>query len=792
MKEPTPENVADMHREVSIAFLRHTSCFAVRTPKGQKDPGSVHWDPRTNSREKSSETIHIVSTTSDNLGVHLFGSTVDVDIDSDNPLLVAALDYFLPRSNHIWGRPSRRRTHRLYELSGANACFNPSEFPFLAHLQHTDDLALEVRGGEAKSGRYSLLPGSVHPSGEKYEWDDLKSARSTPVQVDVYRLMDSIRMACVAALIAPYWIEGVRNELCKALSGFMYRASVFSQEIDIGIPFDKERALALLEGVMSVADDDPSDKAARIKTFTQTWDKATAGHQVTGATRIGEITGRSDIVKLLYVLLAYTPDLIVMEKLFEQYVVLRNSTNVVDLKLGSRGNYVMNRDAFVFTLAGQYVASPKGRVPLSAIFLNSMQRVIVDFVSVDPTKEKVYETESGSKVANVWSGWGIEPAAKATKEDVEPFLDYLRVVIARNNQGLYQWVLWWVADIFQNPASKPGTALVLVGRQGAGKSFLFENILRPIIGDPHFSKAGTTERLMSKFNSHMGGKLFIQGEEVVNSNRRADAEALKDVITSSKRMIEFKGRDSFEMVDHARYGFTSNHIDNAVHIGQGDRRFTVAHVSDQYSYYENGKNDAERKKFWKDMFEWAEEKEGIPHKENLAKLHRFLLDVKYNKSQIRSAFETEAKRNMKQTSTKGMDAWLHSMVERINPFDNLNENEKGPGHSFVKDSKGEMRVTDEWPEYVSYAMLELSMKQHTSRDFGEARNAQQIAKHFRENGLIRDTDEVKPRVAGRRFRVRPFPSRTAIQEYLVTKGYDVLESDMVEGAEAQSREEEDF
>lgn len=780
-KEPTPGNVLDMHREVSIQFLKSTPAFAIRTPRGQKDPGSVHWDPRTNSRDKSSETIHIVQTTTDNLGIHLFGPVVDVDIDTDNPILIAALDYFLPKTNHVWGRPSRPRTHRLYELAGVNAVFDPEQFPFLTRIATVPDIKMEVRGGELKSGRYSLLPGSLHPSGEPYEWSDLRAARTTPVQTDVFRLMDGVRFACTAALLAPYWVEGSRNELCKALSGFMHRASLYTAELDVGLQLDKARAQQLLEGVMAIADDDPSDRPMRLKTFQQTWDKGDAGQAVTGATRIGEITAKPDIVPILYSLLAYTPDLIQLEAMFQKYAVIRNTTSVIDLSLGARGNYVMNKEAFVFTLAGQYISTPKGRVPVSAVFINSTQRTIVDRVSIDPERDKVFDDNEGYKCANVWSGWGIDPYPETVpKDDVEPFLNYTLKVLARGDRNLADWILMWIADIFQNPATKPGTALVLVGRQGAGKTFLAENVLRPIVGDAHFAKAGTAERLTSKFNSHMGGKLLIQGEEVINSNRRSDAEALKDAITSAKRTIEMKGRDSFEMDDYARYIFTSNHTDNAVNISVGDRRHTIAHVSDDFSYFENGRNQSERNEFWRNMYDWCtmtdEEGRTIPHRDNLARLHKYLIEsVKIDRSKIRYAHETAIKRATQQNSNRGMDAWLLSMIECVNPFDIMKEYDRGTGHSYAANKKGHMVPTEEWPDYVPYTKLEQSLRQFTTRDYGEGRSAQQIAKFFKDNGMIPSTDEKKVVFSGVRVRIRPFPKRATIRDYLIDQGYSVFE-----------------
>lgn len=776
MMTPDQNDVHDFHREVSLMFLRNTSGFAVRTPKGQKDPGAILWDPKSNTREKSDQTIKVLETTQDNLGVHLFGSLVDVDIDTDNPYLMAALDHFLPATTHVWGRPSRPRTHRLYELAGQT--FDPTKWPFLAKIQKKPEIAAEVRGGDLKSARYSLLPGSTHPSGEKYLWENPKAARSTVVHVSEEKLMQAVRFSCVAALIGQHWQEGVRNELCKAFSGFLYKAAAYNEELNADLPFTREEAWDLLEGVMRIADDDPADSAMRRKTFDQTWEKGESGAPIVGATRIGELTGDEDIVGLLYLLLANTPDLQAMDAIFEQYAVIRNTMNLIDLKLGAKGAYVMNREAFVFTLAGNFIQTEKSKVPISAVFLNSPRRTIVDRVSANPMREKIYINRDGMKVANTWTGWEIEPCdEEVTEKDVEWFTDYVLRVICRSDLDLYDWVMTWIADMFQNPAEKPGTALVLVGEQGAGKSMLPEKILRPIIGSAHSTKAGTIEKLTSKFNSHMGGKLLIQGEEVMNSNRRQDADMMKDAITSAIRMVEMKGRDAFEMEDFSRYILTSNHEDRAVNIEAGDRRYTIAQVSDEYAY-KGGKNEKKRAEYFGPLFEKLEVKnehgEMVPNREELAKLHKYLLTYPVKQGKIRSAFETAIKRDTQSNSTRGMDAWLLSMVDCVNPFDNVSLPTKGEMHSFVQ--KGvKYLTTDGWPQYVQYSKLEASLRVFAIRDYGEARSAQQIAKFFKDNGMVGETGDRQVRVYGERIRVRAFPTRKAIVSYLRYKGYNVMD-----------------
>ena len=413
---------------------------------------------------------------------------------------------------------------------------------------------------------------------------------------------------------------------------------------------------------------------------------------------------------------------------------------------------------------------------MARVFLASRHRPEVDRMGMDPAQPKIFD-DDGRRCANIWTGWAIPPADDpVTATEVAPIIDYLHRVVCRSDKPLFEWVLQWLADIFQNPSTKPGTALILVGEQGAGKTFLPERILRPIIGNMHFTKVSGTERLTAKFNSEMAGKLVIQGEEVLNSNRKVDADLMKDMITSRTRTIEFKGKDVVEMEDFARYILTSNNIDNAVHVGKGDRRSTIVHVSDEYAAVNGGNITTEHsRKYFSDLFAWVEESDGVPHKENLAKLHRFLLDVPISRGTIRVAHMTDVKRATRLNSTRGIDAWLLSMIEQTGPFDNLREIDRGEHYAFKRGPKNHWESTNGWPDVVKYAVAEASLRKYTSRDYGEQRTAQQITKHFKDHGLLKDTDAVRFRFGGEIQRVRPWPTRETIIRYLIANGYTVLD-----------------
>jgi hypothetical protein len=81
-----------------------------------------------------------------------------VDVDLDHPLAVELAPQFLPATNAVFGRDGKRNSHWLYVAEGAKT-----------HQRKGDKhgMLVELRS----TGGQTVMPGSVHPSGEQVRWD---------------------------------------------------------------------------------------------------------------------------------------------------------------------------------------------------------------------------------------------------------------------------------------------------------------------------------------------------------------------------------------------------------------------------------------------------------------------------------------------------------------------------------------------------------------------------------------------------------------------------------------------
>lgn len=145
---------------------------------------------------------------------------VDVDLDCSQALALA--DRLLPPTEGIFGRESKRRSHRLYVAT--------SNVP--AKTERFQDVAKDAEGKTAtlvelrSNGGQTVFPGSEHESGEAILWDS-----DQPNELDGNTLAHHVAQLAAACLLARHWPgQGVRHDLELALTGALVRAGWDEQQ----------------------------------------------------------------------------------------------------------------------------------------------------------------------------------------------------------------------------------------------------------------------------------------------------------------------------------------------------------------------------------------------------------------------------------------------------------------------------------------------------------------------------------------------------------------------------------
>lgn len=174
---------------------------------------------------------------------------------------------------------------------------------------------------------------------------------------------------------------------------------------------------------------------------------------------------------------------------------------------------------------------------------------------------------------NLWKGLSVAPK----KRDCRRFLDFIREVICCGDEEQYRFFIGYFAHMVQRPWELPETALVLVGEQGTGKSFVIKQFARLIA--EHTTTVSKRQHLVGGFNAHMAHTILFVADEVSIATRFA-TNALKAPITEPYLMLEAKGHDAVPMRNCIRYVLLTNDP-HVVLMGPNERRFAVYEVGNQ-------------------------------------------------------------------------------------------------------------------------------------------------------------------------------------------------------------------
>lgn len=175
---------------------------------------------------------------------------------------------------------------------------------------------------------------------------------------------------------------------------------------------------------------------------------------------------------------------------------------------------------------------------------------------------------------NLWRGFSIVPDAQAGSYAI--FRDHVFTNICGGDEQLFAWVFGWFAHLIQRPRERIGTALVVRGLMGTGKTVLGE-VMGSLI-EQHYFMVDDPRYITGQFNAHMAACLLLQAEEAVWAGDKAAEGRLKGLVTSKTQMIESKGVDPFRIDNYVRLVMTSNE-DWVVPAGKDERRFCVLDVS---------------------------------------------------------------------------------------------------------------------------------------------------------------------------------------------------------------------
>lgn len=199
------------------------------------------------------------------------GHLVDVDLDCTEA--VRAAPHLLPPTPMMHGRRGAGLSHYWYVCEGLKtARMKDPQSPAGAKGALVEAL------GE---GTQSMVPPSVHPSGEDVLW--CQNVKFEPTKVKPRELLIACQRLAAVALIARQWLTGARSELAMQCGGWWAKAGVPVEDAELWM-----RAICAAAG-----DEEASGRITSVRHSYQTHE---AGEPVKGASGLEEALG-ADVLR---------------------------------------------------------------------------------------------------------------------------------------------------------------------------------------------------------------------------------------------------------------------------------------------------------------------------------------------------------------------------------------------------------------------------------------------------------------------------------------------------------------
>lgn len=231
--------------------------------------------------------------------------------------------------------------------------------------------------------------------------------------------------------------------------------------------------------------------------------------------------------------------------------------------------------AFHVRLTGEFVQVPGPNGPInvrkSQHWFDHAKAARYNRVDFDPSAPPGHH----GKTWNTWTGFAVEPVPG----DWSLLRDHIRVGVAAGDDQIAEWLLSWMALGVQKPGVPIGTAPVLLGAPGTGKSFLARQYAK--LWGPHAITVTHTEHVTGRFSGHLFNRRFVFIDEGMFGGDRRAAGTIKTRITESEVVFEQKGIDPVRMKNRMIFMIASNE-DHVVPADIADRRWMILEVSDKF------------------------------------------------------------------------------------------------------------------------------------------------------------------------------------------------------------------
>jgi hypothetical protein len=516
-----------------------------------------------------------------NYGFTYSAGLLDVDIDSDDPsynhCIRLGLELVGVRVTLSWGRESvtyggnQVASHILLRHNGNLADHKRQILrPFFrnAKKHHTElrGASFNSKKNVVDSTRHTIVPGSLVMSHDERQMDLIMwidhNAVTTPPVHDIPLIIAGVAVGQVLHVMRDHWNESGRHDLALRFSGFLI--AIVDESIRINTepthPLhgnvvawmdSDQKAESIIQALCRLAND-PEEKD-RLTTYRNARTKQLRGANMPGRTALKEHTKSPEDVTLIESWLISGTSLSSVHDLQANLIMVvvggREVYYILQDRFRKGGQWFYHREAVQNIYKGVTVQVGRSMKPAFDIF-EMAERTEADGYGLFPNNasgellrfrkngELIPDGYEGdinetALIFNTWRGFAVKPIRHADDAEgrrVINCFDELVRLVTRGDEGQSRYVKAFFADIVQNPGIKPPAGIISMGGKGWGKSTLFVELPRRLLG-AELTGVFTNSILSGKFTADIAkDKLLLVGNELTRLDRDSDKTLLGNLI----------------------------------------------------------------------------------------------------------------------------------------------------------------------------------------------------------------------------------------------------------------------
>eukprot|EP00961_Rhodomonas_salina_P198480 2677525-Rhodomonas_salina.3 len=194
-----------------------------------------------------------------------------------------------------------------------------------------------------------------------------------------------------------------------------------------------------------------------------------------------------------------------------------------------------------------------------------------------------------SNILNIWPGIRAQTLQPVPHDEVErlvaPIKKHVDEIVAPGH-GRYHMA--WYSNIVKNPGRKSRTALIVRGKQGAGKDIIPDFFRTKVLGPRVSHQTSSVDTLIGTHATGLQNTVFVCVDEASSQDFYANMDKVKNLITCDTHTINEKYCSPITVPSFCNLYITTNNM-APVSIPSDDRRFVVFEADScktkDYSYF---------------------------------------------------------------------------------------------------------------------------------------------------------------------------------------------------------------